>query len=165
MNKNFKRLVLVASLWGMTAGVFASSEDLRNYIDIFRSDLSAGKKQAITEAMRLTDAEAKVFWPIYREYEVQLAKIGDERVALIEKFMTAQQSGTLDDKLAKEITEKSFAFYQKRFDLWKKYHAKLAKALSPVRAAQFLQVEHQVSLFIDLGIASEMPLIGSKSKE
>ena len=46
---------------------------------------------------------------------------------------------------------------QARLDLWKKYRKKIAKAVSPARAAQFLQVEHQVALFMDLNIAAEMP--------
>ena len=48
---------------------------------------------------------------------------------------------------------------QARLDLWKKYQKKVARALSPARAVQFLQVEHQMSLFIDLNIASEMPAL------
>jgi hypothetical protein len=131
---------------------------------VFRSDMSAAKKETIIAALKLNEDEAKVFWPIYREYEAEFAKIGDERVALIEKYVAALRSGKMDDKTADEITQKSFECYQKRFDLWKKYHAKIAKALSPVRAAEFLQLEHQVSLLIDLGIASELPLIGETKK-
>ena len=36
---------------------------------------------------------------------------------------------------------------------------KIAKAVSPARAAQFLQVEHQMGLFMDLNIAAEMPAL------
>jgi hypothetical protein len=49
---------------------------------------------------------------------------------------------------------------QDRLSLWKKYQKKISKAVSPMRAAQFLQVEHQMALFIDLSIASEMPVLG-----
>ena len=33
---------------------------------------------------------------------------------------------------------------QARLDLWKYYNRKISKAVSPIRAAQFLQVENQV---------------------
>jgi hypothetical protein len=48
---------------------------------------------------------------------------------------------------------------QARLDLWKKYHRKISQAVSPTRGAQFLQVENQMALFVDIGIASEMPQI------
>jgi hypothetical protein len=49
-----------------------------------------------------------------------------------------------------------------RLALWKKYHQRISRAVSPVRGAQFLQVEHQMALFVDLNIASEMPVIGQR---
>ncbi len=48
---------------------------------------------------------------------------------------------------------------QDRLDLWKKYYQKISEAVSPVRGAQFLQIEHQMSLFIDINIASAMPMV------
>lgn len=36
--------------------------------------------------------------------------------------------------------------------------------MSPIRAAQFLQVENQMATFVDLSIASEMPGIGDTPK-
>jgi hypothetical protein len=51
-----------------------------------------------------------------------------------------------------------------RLDLLEKYHAKIEKALTPVQAGQFLQIENQLALFIDITIASEMPMVGSKGK-
>ena len=48
---------------------------------------------------------------------------------------------------------------QDRLDLWRKYHKRISRALSPLRGGQFLQVENQMALFIDLNIAEEMPPI------
>lgn len=44
------------------------------------------------------------------------------------------------------------------------YHKQISDAVSPVRAAQFLQIENQVAIFVDLNIASEMPLVDSAVK-
>ncbi len=41
------------------------------------------------------------------------------------------------------------------------YYQRISTAVSPIRAAQFLQVEHQLALFVDLSIASEMPVVGA----
>ena len=43
-------------------------------------------------------------------------------------------------------------------------HGKIEKALTSVQAGQFLQIENQLGLFVDVTIASEMPTVGSKGK-
>lgn len=45
-----------------------------------------------------------------------------------------------------------------------KYHGKIETALSAIQAGQFFQIENQIGLFMDLAIASEMPVVGSKSE-
>ena len=55
-------------------------ENLRAYVELLRSDVRAQKVAFITELMEFTEAEDKAFWPIYREYDVELSKINDERV-------------------------------------------------------------------------------------
>lgn len=57
-----------------------------------------------------------------------------------------------------------FKGQQARLDLLEKYHRKIENALSPIQAGQFLQIENQIGLLIDLAIASEMPVVGSKPK-
>jgi hypothetical protein len=68
------------------------------------------------------------------------------------------------DRLRKAIRE-SHGKSQARLDLWKKYYRKISKAVSPIRAAQFLQVENQMALFVDMSIASKMPTIGPVKAE
>ena len=39
--------------------------------------------------MGFTEAEDQAFWPIYRDYNAEMAKLGDERVALIAEYARA----------------------------------------------------------------------------
>ena len=48
--------------------------------------MRAQKVAILTEVMGFTEAEDKAFWPIYREYDLEMAKLGDERVALIAEY-------------------------------------------------------------------------------
>ena len=57
-----------------------------------------------------------------------------------------------------------FKSQRARLDLLEKYHGRIEKALSSVQAGQFLQIENQIGLFIDLTIASEMPVVGKMAK-
>jgi hypothetical protein len=56
------------------------------YVEMLRSDVRAQKAALVAEAMQLSDAEASAFWPLFREYENGLAKVNDERVALLKDF-------------------------------------------------------------------------------
>jgi len=136
------------------------SGDLRAYIEILRSDLNASKVRILNEALRLTEEEGKAFWPIYREYEAESFTLADARLELTEEFITFQNSDTRDPDHARLIADKWFALREDRLKLWRKYYEKISKAVSPIRAAQFIQIEHEISLYIDLGIASEAPLLG-----
>ena len=136
-------------------------DDLRTILEMLRSDVNTAKIRTINEVMKLSGAEAEKFWPVYRKYENELAAVGDRKLALIREFATLHFGGTLDNKKADELAAGWFKNTQERLDLWKRYHRKISKAVSPIRAAQFLQVEHQMALLIDLNIAAEMPAVGT----
>jgi hypothetical protein len=134
-------------------------DNVRTYMEMLRSDFNATKIRTLNQVMKLTGPEAEAFWPVYREYEKALAAVGDQKLALIREFMAYYRNGTLTDQNAKMMAAQWLKNTQARLDLWKKYNKKISKAVSPIRAAQFLQVENQVALFVDMSIASEMPEI------
>ncbi len=68
--------------------------NLRAYVELLRSDIRAQKVAIITEVMQFTEAEDAKFWPVYREYETELAKINDDRIALIKQYADSYTSLT-----------------------------------------------------------------------
>ena len=138
----------------------ADEENLKNILDMMRSEINTAKIETLNSVMQLTANEADVFWPIYQEYEKELAEIGDERIKQIREFLEMNASGTTDDAEWDRLIKGMLKNLQRRVDLWAKYQKKMSAALSPIRAAQFLQVEHQMAILIDLNIALEMPTIG-----
>jgi hypothetical protein len=165
--KNILRYLLLAAvlpLGSLTAftqtGPNSSEPDnLRAVLETLRSDVNGYKVRVINQAMQLTGPEAEKFWPIYRQYEQDLGKVADRKIALIREFGEKSAAGTLNGKAADALADKWLENVRDRLDLWKKYRKKIAKAVSPARAAQFLQVENQVALFMDLNIAAEMPVL------
>lgn len=153
-------LAMMVFVLALPKQTMAVEENIRNYIELFRSDLSAVKVGTINEVMKLSEEESKGFWPIYRQYEVDLNKLLDTRVELITYFVNEHVNGTFTDEKAKDLASRWFNLQEDRLALWKEYYGKFEKALSPIRAAQFVQMEHQIALLIDLNIASEMPIVG-----
>lgn len=155
-----------ALLWlgSFTAGAQAPAaavppDNLRAVLEVLRSDVNTFKIETLNQALQLTGAEAEAFWPVYRDYEKALAAVADRKIALLREFGEHQARGTLDGRAADQLARRWLKNVEDRLDLWKKYRQRIAKAVSPARAAQFLQVEHQMALFIDLSIAAEMPIL------
>jgi len=156
MNRYFVFLMLLAGpLFAQKAPV----DDTRAYLEILRSDFNTDKVVLYNRALQLSEPEAKKFWPIYRDYERELMELSDQRLELVRNFFAQEETGKLTDKASAEIAERWLKTVQTRLDLWKKYYGKISKAVSPTRGAQFLQLENQMALFIDIAIASEMPAI------
>jgi hypothetical protein len=165
--KNILRYLLLAAVlplgsltaFTQTAPKSSEPDDLRAVLETLRSDVNSYKVRVINQAMQLTGPEAEKFWPVYRQYEQELGRVADKKVALIREFADRCANGTLDTKAANAIAQQWLKNVEARLNLWKKYNKKIAKAVSPARAAQFLQVENQVALFMDLNIAAEMPAL------
>jgi hypothetical protein len=141
------------------ASSFAQELDGDAIVEMLRSDLKTTRIAAINATLKLSEAEGAKFWPIFREYDAELVKVGDQRVALIRDFVAAFATPNLNDQKARDLSRKWLQLQQARLDVWKKYHAKIETELSAERAAQFLQVEHQLSLLVDLKNSTELPLV------
>jgi hypothetical protein len=148
-----KNLILVSVI--LIAGGSLYSQEA--YLELLRSDLRTQKVAIVTEAMELTDAQSQVFWPIFRKYDAELTTLNDQRIALIKDY--AQSFDKMTDAKADELTKQVFSLLGKRLKLQESYYQQFSKALNPVLAARFMQVERQINALVDLQIASELPLI------
>ncbi|HXJ72305.1 MAG TPA: hypothetical protein VNM37_05615, partial [Candidatus Dormibacteraeota bacterium] len=142
----------------------AVNDNIYNYLQLLRSDMNSIKVELINSIMKLSAEDAQKFWPIYRDYENELGKLAINRAELIAEFVQSHKDGSFDNVKAKDIAKRWFKTQRARLDLLEKYHGKIEKALTSVQAGQFLQVENQLGLFIDVAIASEMPTVGTKAK-
>ena len=155
------RLLLLAGVRSASAQAPAEGEDrslnLSAYAELLRSDVRAQKVAIITEVMGFTEKEDAAFWPIYREYDVEMSKLGDERLAMIRDY--ASEFSTLTDEGASRLAARAIDLETRRNAAKAKVYEKVKAALSPRAALRFLQVEHQLQLLIDLQIAASLPVV------
>ena len=131
--------------------------NLTAYAELLRSDVRVQKIAILTELMGFTEAEDAAFWPIYREYDAEMAKLGDERVALIAEY--AANYSALTDAVAEKLAAKALDLEARRQATKAKYYERVKKALSPRTALRYLQVEQQLLLLIDLQISASLPIV------
>lgn len=135
----------------------ATTLNLTAYAELLRSDIRTQKVAILTELMGFTEAEDSAFWPIYREYESEMAKLGDERLAMIADY--AANYSTLTDPVAEKLAATALDLESRRQATKAKYYERIKKALTPKTALRFLQVEHQLVLLTDLQISASLPIV------
>jgi hypothetical protein len=144
---------------GQTESASTSDQELNTeaYIKLLRSDVRKSKSQIVGQVMQFDASQAAVFWPIYKQFEADLTKIGDQTAVLVKKYVDNYSDMTND--IADQLANQLLSIEQQRNELKRRYYQKLKTALDPITAARFLQVENQLERVVDLQIASQLPVI------
>jgi len=142
----------------------ASSHDLnlRAYIELLRTDVKKQKAQIMSDVMQLDADQAVAFWPIYKDFETEFTKTGDQVVELVKKY--ADNYANMTPEVADQLATKLLDIEQQRNGLKRTYYGKCKGALGAITAARFLQVENQLEKLVDLQIAAELPVINGSEK-
>jgi hypothetical protein len=136
--------------------------NVRAYIELLRTDLKQSRTQVVGLVMQLDADDATKFWPIYKEFEAEYQRFGDEVVALVRDYVAKYDNMT--PQIADRLANKLLDLEQQRTNLKRKYYLKIKAALDPIVATRFLQVENQIERILDLQIASELPVIESPER-
>ena len=126
-------------------------------IQMLRKDIRSQRKQLIAANMKLTDAEAEKFWPVYEQYISELVKSNNKKYALIKQYM--QTGGALTDADAESAVKQWVDVDQSVAQLRLQYIPNFRKVLTPKSMALFYQLDRRVQLMIDLQLASTIPLV------
>jgi hypothetical protein len=130
--------------------------NLTAYAELLRSDILLQKVAIITEVMQFSEAESAAFWPVYRQYDAEMAKLGAERVTLIADYARAYDNIT--DEVADKLARTALDLESRRQAVKAKYYERIRTALKPRTALRFLQVEHQLLLLVDLQVSAALPI-------
>ncbi len=126
-------------------------------IHLTRVAIQAGRQAIVTEAMDLTPAEMETFWPLYREYRVEAAKIGDRIVALIQRY--AENYDNLTDDAANKLLSEFVKIEQARANLKAKFLPKFKKVLPATKVVRFYQLENKMDIAVLNEMAEQIPLV------
>jgi len=151
-----KKIILFAICTLFTVNLNAQTNT--DEIALIQSAYGMEKKQIIIQFMKLTESENAGFWKIYDEYEAERKELGKKRANNLIEY--ANNYGKLTDAKATELINSSIDVQISLSKLMKKTYAKLSKVMSPVRAAQFIQLENYLETMVRMEISDDIPLIG-----
>ncbi len=128
-----------------------------NAIQLLRTNVRADKATIIGRALALPDSQANIFWPMYREYEAQAAKLNDERVQLIHDYVSAYDN--LTDAQAKSLVQRALELDERRGKLARDEFGRFTKKLPAKTVAHFFQLEGFLNRVIELQVLAALPEI------
>ncbi|MGC1438655.1 MAG: hypothetical protein WA847_22365 [Terriglobales bacterium] len=149
--------VMLANDRVLFAQASANSTVTDQDVQLLRKDLRSQRKQLIAANLPLTDAEAVKFWPVYDQYQAEITKIGDTRLALIKEY--AANYNTLTDAQSQDLITRSIGVDESFVQLRQKYVPIFQKVLPGKKTAMFFQMDRRVALMIDLQLASMIPIV------
>ena len=149
-------IVLVSVLTVFNVSLMAQEKSADN-MDIVREKIQTDKKLFIAENMNLTESEAKVFWPVYENYQKDLSKLVDKAVKLIDNYAANYESMT--EEAAKELINGYLAIEGERVTFMKSFLPKFRKVLPEKKVARYYQLENKIDSVVNFGLAKQIPLV------
>jgi len=131
-------------------------------IKLLRQDLRSKRKQLITANLKLSEAEAAKFWPVYEQYVTELIAINDKKFALIQDY--ADNWGKLSDEQSLLFIRQWADFDIATSQLRQKYVPIVAKALDGRKTATFIQLDRRIAMMLELQVSSQMPLVSDQDR-
>ena len=160
-----KRVVAILFTAAMLAVPCASAEDkIGDVTDMqaLRTALRSDKKAFVASTLKLTDAEAKRFWPAYDAYQRDLDTTNRRRVVAVEGLVASDKP--LSDLYAKNLANELVAADEAEIKARRSLHNRLMRGvptriLPPKKAARYMQLEAKIRAVQAYDIAANIPLI------
>jgi hypothetical protein len=145
------------------AGFSSFAQSDKEDIDMVQAMYGKAKKEIVAEFIKMPDSlKAVSFWQLYDSYETERKALGQQRIALLQKYAGAYTS--LDDKTTEDIMKETMSL-QKRVDgLVITYYDKIKKSVGVLQAGQFYQLESYLLSATRMYILGNIPFIGELEK-
>ena len=149
--------IAIVMLFGV--GLAFSQEKASDNMQVVIEKIRADKKLLVAENMQLTDAEAKAFWPVYKQYQDELFLLRTRTVKLIRDYADAYE--TINNTTAKKLLDEYVAIEALGPKLRQTYLPKFRKALPEVKVVRYYQIENKIQAALFYELAANIPLVKS----
>ena len=151
-------LMLVFAL-SISVPAIATEQPSDSDMQILLEKIKSDKKLLVAANMKLSEAEAKKFWPVYDAYQVELNKLNKRIAALIESYADDYNNNSITDAKAKKMISEMVSIDEAEAAMKKSFVPKLYKALPAVKAARYLQIENKIRAVLHYELAAAVPLV------
>lgn len=157
-----KKLIILLLLIFCSLGFSQIKSFESDYVQMLKKDIQDESRKIVADNLTLTDEQAKIFWPLYDEYDAAYDKMVDERVDVIKDYMMHYYG--MDEEKGKELINKSISLKEKAVDLQKEYIDKMLEVLPISVVGKFFQIDNRISAIIDITRMANLPLLREEEK-
>jgi polyhydroxyalkanoate synthesis regulator phasin len=125
-------------------------------IELTRAEIQKSRQAIIARAMVLTEEESLAFWPAYRDYRLDVARLGDRLVRVLDELV--KSGATLTDEQATRLLDESLDIQAKQVAVRQKHVKAFRKVLPPAKVARFFQLENKLDAVVNYELAQAIPL-------
>ena len=140
-------------LTGAAAPAFAAEA---TDIALTRAQIQTERQAILAKSMTFTEDESLAFWPAYRDYRMDMARLGDRLVKVITEFTAA--NAALSDEQATRLLDEYLDIKAKDVSVKKKHVAVFRKILPPAKVTRFFQLENKLDAVVNFELAATIPL-------
>lgn len=133
-----------------------ADQDMTSDIELTRASIQLRRQAIVTAVMDLAPKEAEAFWPLYREYRLEMAKVGDRISKLLVQY--AEQYDTLTDEQASKIMSEYLSVEKAKTGVKSKYVSRFQKILPARKVMRFFQADNKLDAVLNAQLASIVPL-------
>jgi hypothetical protein len=142
---------------GLLAGFsIPASAQVATDVALTRAQIQKDRQTIIAGAMHFTEDESLAFWPAYRDYRLDMARVGDRLVKVITEF--AASDAKLNDEQATRLLNEYLSLKAKEVSVRQKHVSLFRKILTPVKVTRFFQLENKLDAVVNYELAAAIPL-------
>ena len=156
VGKGLIAMVLTITLIGFVGSALAQDKPADN-MDLVKEKIRTDKKLFIATNLQLSESEATAFWPVYQDYQAELAKLRNREVKLIEEFAANYES--MSDDVAKKLLDDSLSIDSDHEKLRQSYLSKIRGVLPDKKVARYYQLESKIDAVLEYELAKRIPLV------
>jgi hypothetical protein len=120
------------------------------------------RRAVLAANLQLTEAESRAFWPIYDQYELEMKKVTDQRLAMLDQY--AAKYDALTDADADVMLNTRYKLDEQAMKTRVKYAKQIQKALPSVKALRYVQLQDRIDNILAGEMYSLIPLAQSPAK-
>ena len=146
-------VVMVVLVCSLAVAQDKPSDNMQLLVEKIKSD----KKLLVADNMKLSEAEAKKFWPVYEDFQNELFILRVRSLKLIDNY--AENYESMTNAMAKQLLDEYLTIERLRQKVREAYLPKFSKVLPAIKVARYYQIENKISAIVNYELAARIPLL------
>lgn len=129
-----------------------ATDDMQMVLQRTRSD----KKLLVAQNVEPTEAEGKLFWPLYERYQDEQLLLRARTMKMLDDYANSYEK--LTDAIAKKLLDEYMQIETVRLKLHQYYLSKFRKTLPDRKVVRYYQLENKIQAALTYELAQKAPL-------